>query len=211
MSINNITQKSTQSSKSLESMKSIESLEIKQNKLHFKSFFLSLIFGPIIIYQYITLFKYYNEMNSVLLLIIGWSTMIIFPIFAQIPVWIFKKYGKTTKGKSYIYTNKLVDKGLYAILRHPQYTSWILISVAVTCLTQLWYNFILTAIVSIMIYIIIIKADKELIQKFGEKYKIYMKKVPRTNFILGVIRYIIRKIKNHKLKLKKKKNLEMIK
>jgi protein-S-isoprenylcysteine O-methyltransferase Ste14 len=34
----------------------------------------------------------------------------------------------------------------------------------------------------------LIKADKDAIEKFGESYKAYMKKVPRANFLLGIIR-----------------------
>ena len=37
-------------------------------------------------------------------------------------------------------------------------------------------------------YIDLLKADKDGIDKFGEDYKAYMKKVPRANFLLGIIR-----------------------
>jgi protein-S-isoprenylcysteine O-methyltransferase Ste14 len=36
----------------------------------------------------------------------------------------------------------------------------------------------------------LIRADKGSIEKFGEDYKAYMKKVPRTNFLLGIIRHL---------------------
>jgi len=42
-------------------------------------------------------------------------------------------------------------------------------------------------------YFIALKADQELIEKFGDEYKRYMQKVPRTNFLLGLIRLASRK------------------
>ena len=37
-------------------------------------------------------------------------------------------------------------------------------------------------------YFIALKADQELIEKFGDDYKRYMQEVPRMNFLLGLIR-----------------------
>jgi protein-S-isoprenylcysteine O-methyltransferase Ste14 len=39
-------------------------------------------------------------------------------------------------------------------------------------------------------YIDLFNADKDAINKFGESYKQYMKRVPRANFLLGIIRRI---------------------
>ena len=47
-------------------------------------------------------------------------------------------------------------------------------------------------------YIDLIKADKDAIEKFGDDYKQYMQKVPRANFLLGIIRLIKRNRKEFK-------------
>ena len=44
-----------------------------------------------------------------------------------------------------------------------------------------------------LIYINLIRADKASIEKFGDDYKTYMKKVPRANFLLGIIRLLQRR------------------
>jgi len=36
-------------------------------------------------------------------------------------------------------------------------------------------------------------ADKHEVEKFGDDYKRYIERVPRTNFILGIIRLLIRR------------------
>jgi hypothetical protein len=42
-------------------------------------------------------------------------------------------------------------------------------------------------------YLIALKADQELIEKFGDDYRRYMQKVPRMNFLLGLIRLLRRR------------------
>ena len=46
-----------------------------------------------------------------------------------------------------------------------------------------------------LIYVDLIKADKDGIKKFGTDYKKYMQKVPRANFIIGIIRALLNKRK----------------
>jgi protein-S-isoprenylcysteine O-methyltransferase Ste14 len=42
----------------------------------------------------------------------------------------------------------------------------------------------------VLLYLDIRVADQEGIEKFGDEYKAYMQRVPRANFILGLIRYL---------------------
>ncbi len=43
------------------------------------------------------------------------------------------------------------------------------------------------------IYYDMFRADKALIMKFGDNYMEYMKKVPRANFIGGIVKYLYQK------------------
>lgn len=52
-------------------------------------------------------------------------------VFGWVPVYQFKKHGGVAEGDSYVETTRLVDTGLYAIVRHPQYVAWPLTGVAV--------------------------------------------------------------------------------
>ena len=47
-------------------------------------------------------------------------------IFGMYPIIEFRKKGSVEKGKSYIQTTTLVDTGIYSIVRHPQFTTWML-------------------------------------------------------------------------------------
>jgi len=114
-------------------------------------------------------------------------------IFGMLPVFEFRKKGGVKKGKSYIHTTKLVDTGIYVIVRHPQYVTFMLWAIAGMFLFQHWVAILLGIPVIPLMYIDLLNADKDGIKKFGEEYKKYMKRVPRANFVLGIIRYFKRK------------------
>jgi protein-S-isoprenylcysteine O-methyltransferase Ste14 len=111
-------------------------------------------------------------------------------IFGMLPVFEFRKKGDVKKGKSYIYTTRLVDSGVYSIVRHPQYITFMLWAIAGMLLFQHWIVICLGIPVIPLIYIDLIHADKDGIKKFGDDYKQYMKRVPRANFLLGIIRVL---------------------
>ncbi len=121
-------------------------------------------------------------------------------VFGGLPVIEFRKKGRVEKGKSYIHTTQLVETGIYSIVRHPQYVTFILWAIAGILLFQHWIVVLLGIPIVLMTYIDLLKADKDAIVKFGDNYKTYMKKVPRANFLLGIINYLRFK--------KKKKDIE---
>jgi protein-S-isoprenylcysteine O-methyltransferase Ste14 len=113
-------------------------------------------------------------------------------VFGWLPVIEFRKRGRVKSGKSYIYTTKIVDTGIFSIVRHPQYVTFILWAIAGMLLFQHWIIVLLGVPVLPLVYIDLIKADNEAIEKFGDEYKAYMKRVPRANFFLGIIRRLKR-------------------
>jgi protein-S-isoprenylcysteine O-methyltransferase Ste14 len=118
-------------------------------------------------------------------------------VFGMLPVMEFRKKGRVRKGKSYIHTTKLVDTGIYSIVRHPQFVTFILWAIAGMLLFQHWIIIILGIPIIPLTYIDLIRADKDAIEKFGDDYKAYMKRVPRANFLLGIIRFLRRRKEEH--------------
>jgi len=109
-------------------------------------------------------------------------------VFGWLPVIEFRKEGRVKKGKSYIHTTKLVDNGIYSIVRHPQYVTFIMWAISGMLLFQHWIIILLGIPIIPLTYFDLIRADKDAIEKFGDYYEAYMKKVPRANFLLGIIR-----------------------
>ena len=109
-------------------------------------------------------------------------------VFGWLPVIEFRKKGGVRRGKSYIHTTKLVDTGIYSIVRHPQFLTFMLWAVAGVLLFQHWIVVLLGIPIFPLTYVDLIRADRDAIERFGDDYKAYMKKVPRANFLLGIIR-----------------------
>jgi len=116
-------------------------------------------------------------------------------VFGGLPVFEFRRKGGVKKGESYIHTTQVVDTGIYSIVRHPQYVTFILWAIAGMLLFQHWVVVLLGVPIFPLTYIDLIKADKDAIEKFGDDYRAYMKRVPRANFLLGILRYLRQKRK----------------
>jgi len=110
-------------------------------------------------------------------------------VFGLLPIYEFKKKGGVEKGKSYIHTTRLVDTGIYSVVRHPQYVTFILWAIAGMFLFQHWIVILLGICIIPLTYIDLAKADEYGIEKFGAAYEFYMKEVPRANFLLGIIKW----------------------
>ena len=111
-------------------------------------------------------------------------------VFGVLPVMEFRKRGGVRRGKSYIHTTQLVDTGVYSIVRHPQYVTFILWAIAGMLLFQHWIIVLIGIPIILLTYIDLAKADEKAIEKFGDDYEAYMKRVPRANFLLGIIRHL---------------------
>jgi len=112
-------------------------------------------------------------------------------IFGMLPIFEFRMRGEVQKGKSYIHTTKLVDTGLYSIVRHPQYLTWMLWAIAGMLLFQHWIVILLGIPIIPFTYIDMDREDERMIEKFGDVYRNYMQRVPRANFLLGIIRSLM--------------------
>ena len=89
-------------------------------------------------------------------------------------------------------TTDLVDTGIYAIVRHPQGgTAGLLFNLALALIGQHWLLVVLAAVGMVLIYVDTFKADDACIVKFGEDYVRYMQRVPRVNFVAGLLRLLL--------------------
>ena len=132
------------------------------------------------------------EVQSYLALtIVGWVVWVFGMVLVMAPIIMFPRRGGVSKGKSFVNTTQLVNTGIYAIVRHPQYTGGIY---AIFLTTFLWYPHWLFGVLGVIgiavIYLGCREEDKLLVEKFGNDYREYMKKVPGMNFITGINRLL---------------------
>jgi protein-S-isoprenylcysteine O-methyltransferase Ste14 len=162
-----------------------------------KFYILSCIWGPLLIAQIVLvlIFGFVNEAGLGILKYAGYVLWMVSAILGWLPILVLKKKGSVAQGKSYVHTTTLVKTGLYSIVRHPQYTAGLLFSLALILVSQSWLITVMGVVIISLLYVDIIMADKHEVEKFGDEYKRYMKDVPRTNFILGIMRLLMRRNK----------------
>lgn len=73
---------------------------------------------------------------------------------------------------------KVISKGTYSIVRHPQYFGGLLSHLAISILLSALFSLFITPLVIIYVYIISWKEEKEMIKEFGKEYEDYMENVP---------------------------------
>jgi len=112
-------------------------------------------------------------------------------IFGWLPIFVLRSKGAVARGDSYVKTTKLVDTGIYGIVRHPQMgTAWLLMCTAMMLMAQHWSSVALGVPAMVLAYLDLLKADRRLVEKFGDAYRRYMERVPRVNFVLGIVRML---------------------
>lgn len=151
----------------------------------------NVVFSVFVVLQIILSFFLYNPLFT-WLTNLGWIVLWISAILGVLPIYEMRKRGGVAEGDSYMKTTQLVDTGIFAIVRHPQFVAGILITLALPIITQSVIIALLGIPGLIYFYISLVEGDEGGIRKFGEDYKEYMKRVPRANFILGIIRCLRR-------------------
>ena len=121
--------------------------------------------------------------------ILGWLALWLAGVFGLLPVVALGMRGGVPEGKSYTETTVLVESGIYGIVRHPQGgVAWLLINLGLMLIALHWVVAILGCASMVLVYLDALKADRYLVKKFGDGYTRYMQKVPRVNFLAGIIR-----------------------
>ena len=131
---------------------------------------------------------YFGHGEILSLKIIGTLLWVASALLGWLPIYTFRKNAGVPKRSSYVKTTKLVTTGIYSVIRHPQYLAGIFLSLAFILVSQHWTVLVLGVPVIIIFYIGGVDEDRFVVKKFGKEYEDYMKRVPRFNFILGIIR-----------------------
>jgi protein-S-isoprenylcysteine O-methyltransferase Ste14 len=156
------------------------------NKVHTKGTLFH-IAGVISVVQFVLIFFFHNP-GFAIAYYTGWAIWVVSIVLGWIPVMHLRKKGEVPEGESYVKTQKLVDTGVYSLVRHPQYTGLFLFNVALIFISQHWVIAVIGVVSMVLTYISMIQEEQGLLQKFGDEYQEYMERVPRMNVVLGAIR-----------------------
>ncbi len=149
-----------------------------------------LMFLPIIM-----VFIFYNYYHLDLCVYAGWILLVFSVVIIFLAGGEFRKKGGAPKGKGIVHTTVLVDSGVYAVVRHPQYLGFILFVLALALTSQHWLSMISGVLGSSLFYKDVLREEQMSVEKFGDDYKRYMERVPRMNLLIGSLRLFRRRRK----------------
>jgi len=162
-----------------------------------KSFILSsawILWIVLLIAQVVLSFWLYNPAGNQALRIAGWTIGVVAGLFGVLPMITLRRQGGVPKGKDYTQTTVFVDSGVYTVVRHPQYLSFMLLSLFLILIAQHWLIAVIGIAAMALVYAgIVPQADRANVEKFGEEYKHYMERVPGVNCVVGLIRLVRRR------------------
>ena len=132
----------------------------------------------------------YNSLNLRWLLFLGWALLSVAMVLGWRARVAFQAKGGSPEGESWLHTRTVVDTGVYAVVRHPMYLSFLLMSLSLVLLSQDWLNAVLGAIVMGLLYNDMRREEENNLARFGDTYQRYMEQVPRMNLVAGTVRLI---------------------
>lgn len=162
---------------------------MKQWKSTWKEGILYSVLFILFIGQIVLCFLSYNSAGLDVLVYIGLAMLAVgFFVFGGMARGAFQKKGGVPKGKHLIDTTALVDSGIYAVVRHPMYLSFIFYVIALIFISQHWLSAIFGFPIIAFFYLCMRWEEQANTEKFGDDYNRYMQRVPRANFLLGIVR-----------------------
>jgi protein-S-isoprenylcysteine O-methyltransferase Ste14 len=134
---------------------------LQSKKISMKEMLLMTIFGLSFLSQLILCFLYFNHLDFNWLVYLGGVIL----VFAVLLGWrarvAFEIIGASPEGESWLHTSRVVDTGIYGIVRHPMYLSFLLISLSLALLCQYWLNAMLGVIVMVILNSFMILEEKK--------------------------------------------------
>ena len=138
---------------------------------------------------------YFSPAGEVAILrVVGTGMLVLSMFFFVPPFYLLKKHGQVDNGKHYFETNVLVDRGVYGIVRHPQYLGYCLLVLGFVLRSQRLLTALPGGVAVILFYLQAVKEERFCAMQLGAQYEDYSRKVPRCNLFSGVARYLGRRL-----------------
>jgi len=120
----------------------------------------------------------------------GIACLLVSPVFIFPPFFLLSRYGRPSRGQPYYCTTAVVDRGVYSIVRHPQYVGYVLLTLGFAALSQRVLTSLLAVCCAGAFYVQSLREEAYCQKRSGQKYLAYMRRVPRFNFFAGLFRYL---------------------
>ena len=113
-------------------------------------------------------------------------------VLAFAPMRTLKRFGNVAQGGSYMQTRRVVDRGPFALVRHPQYLGYILLDATFALISQHRVVVSLAAAAGVCLCLHSMAEERAMLEEFGDAYRRYMQQVPRFDMLRGTWRALRR-------------------
>lgn len=111
-------------------------------------------------------------------------------VFLVVPVVQLKRHGGVMDGDIFANTTTVVDTGLYAVVRHPQFLAMLVLAAGIALVAQRWGEALVGAAAAAAFFVDFRRADRRDLAKFGRPYEEYAQRVPGWNPLAGLARLL---------------------
>jgi len=125
----------------------------------------------------------------------GVGFLVVGGLLPFLPMFTMRRYGQAEGDTNYMHVSSVVDRGLFALVRHPQYLGYMLVNLGLVLLSQRWPVIALGGVAIVFFYVQAVAEERDLDRKFDESYREYRSRVPRFNLLLGLARYVVQAVK----------------
>lgn len=146
--------------------------------------------GACFVTQVLVCVLFYNSLGLGWLVYLGWTSLAVAMVVGWRARVAFQTHGHVKDPRNWLQTSVVVDRGIYGLVRHPMYLSFMLISLGLVLLSQHWLNLALGVVLMGLLDNDTRREERSNLDKFGEAYERYMQRVPRINIVLGVMRRV---------------------
>ncbi|HSG50118.1 MAG TPA: methyltransferase [Longimicrobiales bacterium] len=107
---------------------------------------------------------------------------------AFLPFLTLRRRGGPAAGDSYMATTTVVDSGIYALVRHPQYLAYLAFMATFALLAQRWWVTLPAAAAAVLLYRATLAEEAVCLERWGDEYRDYLRRIPRFNLAAGLLR-----------------------
>ena len=153
-----------------------------------KALVVSAVGGLCFVGQIVLCFTSYNRLNLDRALYLGWTVLAVALLIGMTARRAVEEQGGTSEGESWLEAQAVVDSGMYGVVRHPIYLSFMLVILSLILISQHWLSVVLGLPWMVYLYLSMLGEEQINIERFGDAYRQYTREVPRVNLVLGAIR-----------------------
>lgn len=146
--------------------------------------------GVTYVAQFVLCIFCYNHLGLRWSLYLGWGLLALATVLAWRSRVDLQTKGGSSEGESWMRTRTVVATGVYGLVRHPMYLSFLWMSFSLILLSQHWLNAVLGAIFMGLLYNDMRREEQSNLAVFRDDYQRYMDRVPRVNLLAGLIRHV---------------------